>query len=89
MGHPLFDLASVSAGAGFSDEQDMILLESYRGTIDRRDLEDVRLFKIASLLREAPWAVIQTVSSAIAFDYHGYAARNLEAYREAREQVFG
>lgn len=89
MGHPLFDLASVSAGAGFSDEQDRILLESYRGRITQDDLETVHLFKIASLLREALWAVIQTVSSPLIFDYDTYAERNLDAYRQARQRLLG
>lgn len=87
MGHPLFDLASVSAGAGFDDEQDRALLTSYRGAIHDQDLEHMRVFKVASLLREALWAILQTVSSSIAFDYHEYAARNLEAYRTARKEL--
>jgi thiamine kinase-like enzyme len=89
MGNPLFDLASVSAGAGFSDEQDLALLECYRGELDPRDFDQLRIFKTASLLREALWAVIQTVSSSLAFDYHEYAARNFEAYRDARKQLTG
>jgi thiamine kinase-like enzyme len=87
MGNPLFDLASVSAGAGFSGEQDLALLECYRGELDSRDIEELRIFKTASLLREALWAVIQTMSSSLAFDYHEYAARNFEAYRDARAQL--
>jgi thiamine kinase-like enzyme len=89
MGNPLFDLASVSAGAGFTDEQDIVLLKSYRGAIAPRELDEIRVFKTASLLREALWAVIQTVSSTLSFDYHDYAARNLEAYRHARAQLPG
>jgi thiamine kinase-like enzyme len=84
MGHPLFDLASVSASAGFTDDQELALLEAYRGVIDSRELEEVRTFKIASSLREALWAVIQSVSSELSFDYLGYANRNFEAYRQSR-----
>ena len=87
MGHPLFDLASVSAGASFTDDQELALLSSYRAENPPRDLEEIRIFKTASLLREALWAFIQTMSSTLSFDYDGYAAGNLEAYRRAREHV--
>ena len=85
MGHPLFDLASVSANAGLSDDEEAALLESYQGSIDPRELDLIRVFKAASLLREALWAVIQTATSELAFDYQDYAARHFEAYREARK----
>jgi thiamine kinase-like enzyme len=84
MGHPLFDLASVSANAGLSDDEEASLLESYRGEVDPRELDLIRVFKAASLLREALWAVIQTAISDLAFDYRGYADRHFEAYRRAR-----
>ncbi len=67
MGHPLFDLASVSANAGLSDDEEAALLQSYRGEIDPRELDLIRVFKAASLLREALWAVIQTATSELAF----------------------
>lgn len=84
MGHPLFDLASVSANAGFTDIQEKALLEAYRGVIDGRELEEIRTFKLASALREALWAVIQSVISELSFDYLAYASQNLEAYRQWR-----
>ena len=87
MGHPLFDLASVSANAGLRDTQEQALLESYRGMIDPRELEEIRTFKLASSLREALWAVIQSVISELSFDYLGYASRNFEAYRQWRDQL--
>jgi hypothetical protein len=87
MGHPLFDLASVSANAGLSDDDEAALLESYQSKIDPRELDLLRVFKSASLLREALWAVIQTKTSELAFDYHGYGARHFEAYRNARKAV--
>jgi len=87
VGHPLFDLASVSANAGLTDTQEQALLESYRGMIDPRELEENRTFKLASSLREALWAVIQSVISELWFDYLGYASRNFEAYRQWRDQL--
>jgi thiamine kinase-like enzyme len=85
MGHAMFDLASVSANAGFSDEEDAALLELYQGKIDEREIELIRVFKAASLLREALWGVIQTATSELDFDYRNYAARHFQAYRQARK----
>ena len=36
MGHPLFDLASLSANAGFTAGEDAGLLAAYRGEVDPR-----------------------------------------------------
>ncbi len=87
MGHPLFDLANVAANANLTEAQELALLQSYRGTIDPRDLEEIRAFKIASSLREALWAVIQSVISELSFDYLEYASRNFDAYRQRRDQL--
>lgn len=87
IGHPLFDLANLSANCGFSEEHDERLLVAYRGALVKRDLRDLRLLKPMSFLREALWSVIQTVSSEIAFDYVQYADTNFAAYRRARSQV--
>lgn len=84
IGHPLFDLAGVSGNCGFSDRMDRRLLKAYRGAVRRRDLRELRILKAVSLLREALWAVIQTVASDIDFDYSKYAAENFAAYRAAR-----
>jgi thiamine kinase-like enzyme len=87
MGHPLFDLANASVNAAFGDADDEALLEAYRGEVDPAELALVRIFKAASLLREALWSMIQTVASDIDFDYRRYAADNLEAYRQARSRL--
>jgi thiamine kinase-like enzyme len=86
VGHPLFDLANVSANAALPEGREIALLSAYRATerVDPRDLAEVRIFKAVSLLREALWAVIQSVASDIAFDYGRYARENFEAYRAAR-----
>jgi len=55
--------------------------------IDSRELEEIRTFKLASSLREALWAVIQSVISELSFDYLGYASRNFEAYRQWQDQL--
>jgi thiamine kinase-like enzyme len=87
MGHPLFDLAGVCANCSFSESEELALLGEYRGSVDERDLGELRILKTMSSLREALWAVIQTVASDIDFDYVRYADDNFEAYRQARRQL--
>ncbi len=87
MGHPVFDLANLSANARFADEQDTDLLAAYCGNTTLDQLAELRIFKAMSLLRESLWATIQTVASDIEFDYHGYAAENLEAFRQSRKRL--
>jgi thiamine kinase-like enzyme len=87
IGHPLFDLAGVAANCDFSESLEVDLLAEYRGSLDERDLCELRILRAISLLREALWAFIQTIASDIDFDYHRYADDNLEAYREARSRI--
>lgn len=87
MGNPLFDLASLSANAGFSHRQDVALLEAYRGEVHANDLHCLSVLKAASSLREALWAVIQSVISDLSFDYQAYAHQHFQAYREAGRQL--
>lgn len=84
IGNPLFDLAGVSANAGLSDQLEAHLLEAYTGSVSDGLLHEVRILKTASLLREALWAVIQTVMSDFDFDYAEYATGNFAKYRQAR-----
>jgi thiamine kinase-like enzyme len=86
VGHPLFDLAGISANCAFADEHDRELLFSYRGEILPRDLNDLRIFKAVSLLRDAVWGVVQTVASDLDVDYHEYARFHFARFRE--ESVF-
>jgi thiamine kinase-like enzyme len=91
VGHPLFDLANIAANAAFSDEQDRALLAAYHrqveDQIDSRELDELRIFKAVSLLRDSLWGTIQTVASDIDFDYHRYAAETFQAYQEARARL--
>ena len=89
IGNPLFDLAGVSANAGLSDQLEVQLIEAYAGpasdaVLNDAMLHEVRILKTASLLREALWAVIQTVMSDFDFDYAEYATENFTKYRQAR-----
>jgi thiamine kinase-like enzyme len=87
IGHPLFDLANLSANAALDDDQESALLAAYRGQADPRDLAELRIFRAVSLLREALWATIQTVASDIDFDYRRYADEHFAAYCEARGRL--
>jgi thiamine kinase-like enzyme len=86
VGHPLFDLANLAANAALDDDQEAALLAAYCGGVDLREWAELRIFRTASLLREALWATIQTVASDIDFDYRRYAAEHFQAYREARDR---
>lgn len=83
IGHPLFDLAGVSANCGFSEAQDIAFLTAYRGEFRPRDLAELRIYKVASLFREALWSVVQTVASGLDFDYREYAEIHFTRFREA------
>ena len=87
MGNPLFDLAGVSANCAFSEEQDVEFLSVYRGGFLAIDLKELQILKVASLLREALWSVVQTKASNLDFDYQNYAERNFELFREARNRL--
>lgn len=87
MGNPAFDLASVSSNSQLDDELEAAFLQEYAGANDERLRREVEILKSVSLLREALWAVIQSVKSNIDFDYEQYAAKNLTAYREARRKL--
>jgi thiamine kinase-like enzyme len=89
MGHPLFDLAGFSANCGYSEQQDVEFLESYRGEFRRRDMDELLILKVASLLRDALWGVVQTVASDLDVDYHEYARVYFEKFRVALAQLPG
>ena len=83
MGHPLFDLAGFSANCDYSEELDVDLLASYRGEFRRHDLYELRVLKIASLLRDALWGAVQTVASDLDVDYQEYARFHFDKFRQA------
>ena len=87
MGNPLFDIASVSANSGLTEELEATLLEIYGGVDPEGALPQVQILKTVSLLREALWAFIQTKTARIEFDYGKYAAENLDSYRQASGQL--
>jgi thiamine kinase-like enzyme len=87
IGNPLFDLASAAANSAFTDDDDCALLSAYDPGAGDRALEELRILKAVSWLRESLWGAIQAVASDIQFDYLRYTAENLEAYRRARARI--
>jgi len=87
MGHPLFDLAGAAGNCSLDDAQERHLLACYHGEYDAADHRELRTLKTVSLLREALWAVIQTVASELDFDYTQYAEANFAAYMRARREL--
>ena len=84
IGNPLFDLASIAANCRLNDEREAELIEAYFGSVLESIVRELQILKTVSLLREALWAVIQTVKSEIDFDYVKYATDNFDAYKRAR-----
>ncbi|HEU5119122.1 MAG TPA: phosphotransferase, partial [Isosphaeraceae bacterium] len=87
MGHPLFDLANAASNADLDADGEVALLEAYARQFDPKDLCELRLLRVLSSLREALWAVIQTVASDLDFDYHAYAELHFDAYRARRSRL--
>ena len=83
MGHPFFDLAGFSVNCGFSDAMDSDFLTAYQGYHGPDDLRELRILKVASLLREALWSVVQTVASDLDFDFGEYARVHFAKFRQA------
>ena len=89
VGNPMFDLANLSANFRFTTEMDEELLRCYHGDVTAKAMQELKVIKTVSLLREVLWALIQTAISDLDFDYHQYAADNLELYYAARKDLGG
>ena len=77
MGHRLFDLGNLSVNNGFDAAADERLLAAYFGeppSAARRAA--LALMRIVSDAREAAWGVLQSVISAIDFDFAAYARQH-------------
>jgi thiamine kinase-like enzyme len=82
IGNPLFDLAGISANCSLTPEQESFFVSAYFGSDNEKALKDVRILKIASLLREALWASIQTKLSDLDFDYLAYGEEYYGRFRK-------
>lgn len=86
IGHPLFDLGGLISNADLSTELTDELLTRYglEGTEVRRELG---IFQAMSLVREALWGAVQSVTSSLPVDYQAYAEAHFDKYRAARARV--
>ncbi len=74
-GHPLFDLANLSANNGFGPEPDHALLSTYFETApDAERLHAFAAMQCASVLRELLWGAVSHQVSRIRFDFAAYTA---------------
>lgn len=74
-GHPLFDLANLSANNDFGPAQDQALLAAYFGTPPDPDrLRAFAAMQCASVLRELLWGAVSHDLSRIRFDFAAYTA---------------
>jgi thiamine kinase-like enzyme len=80
MGDPFFDLGNFAVHHGFSDTQDVMLLEAYLGQATAPDMARLKLMKIVSDLREAMWAMVQVTISSLDYDFVQYGEKHFNRY---------
>jgi thiamine kinase-like enzyme len=77
MGHGMFDVANLAAGADLDEQEESRLLAAY---VERKpsfgDHAALRLMRIMSDAREAAWGVVQQWISDLDFDFAAYADRH-------------
>src|SRR5262249_11551736 len=83
MGDRFFDLGNLAANNLFEEEQDQLLLAIYFGEVRSRELERLRLMRLASDMREAMWGFLQAGISTLDVDYLGYGRKHLERFLSA------
>ncbi len=82
IGNSLFDLAGICANCSLTPEQESFFVSAYFGNNNEKALQDIRILKIASLLREALWSSVQTKLSDLDFDYFAYANEYYGRFRK-------
>jgi thiamine kinase-like enzyme len=84
-GTPLFDLANVAANGSLTREQERELLETYFAGAPTGELQrSFDAIKVASLLREALWAMVSQIHlSAPGADYEAHGQEYLRRTEEA------
>jgi thiamine kinase-like enzyme len=76
MGDPFFDLANFSINHELDRAGRETLLGAYFGELRDADLASLALMRFMSDFREAMWGVVQSVVSALDFDFDAYAAEH-------------
>lgn len=84
MGHRLFDLGNLAAGAELGEPEEARLLAAYYAEEPPPErTAALALMRIMSDAREAAWGVVQSVVSELEFDFAGYAVRHFDRMAEA------
>ena len=89
MGDPFFDLANFSVNHELDRAGREALLAAYVGELGDDDVATLDLMRFMSDFREAMWGVVQSVVSALDFDFGAYAAEHFARMeRTAAEPAF-
>jgi thiamine kinase-like enzyme len=81
VGDPFFDLANFAINHELDAGQRRQLLAAYRGGLREEDARALELMRFMSDFREAMWGVVQSVVSALEFDFDGYATEHFVRLR--------
>lgn len=81
MGDPFFDLANFAVNQELDEESCAYLLKLYFGEATPADLAHHHLMRLASDLREAFWAYLQSGIAQLDFDYVEYAEKHMARFR--------
>ena len=85
---PLFDLGGLASNCGFSQKEEIHLLENYFDKkIDDKLLLQYHSLKCASLLRETMWSMVAELISKIDFDYKNYTQENLSKFNQSYKNL--
>jgi thiamine kinase-like enzyme len=82
MGHRMFDLANLAAGAELAQAGEQRLLAAYlqRDPVPAEHAA-LQLMRLMSDAREAAWGMVQGVISDLSFDFGAYAQAHFERFR--------
>lgn len=79
---PMWDLAGLALEAGFEDEQERSLLQTYLGAASTADMAVFQLYKSSLLLLAAAWSVLQIVVGNPNGNFDAFARQRLARHRQ-------
>lgn len=80
---PLFDLAGLAGNNGFSQPQELEMLEQYFEVPSQTHWRAYQAMKCASLMRETLWSMTSEIHSDLDFDFAAYTAENMSRLSDA------
>lgn len=87
MGDRMFDLGNLAANNGFDEEHERLLLELYFGEVEPERLQQLRLMRLASDLREAMWGFLQAGISELDYEFLRYGRTHLDRFLAGSETL--